>query len=404
MFKSKLTALLFVLIISFPPKIYSQSNSSFEYGEILLSNGETIKGYIRIAQKPGANSTVYYREFKTSSVVEYFVFDLISITLDYGKKLIVSEGFPFPEGTIRKFAQVHFKGDYILYSIREGGRISYFIKDNRGEITELLNTYNLPVSGQSNKIQINSEYKETLKSMLGNDAGTTKQIAASEFNPESLSRLLRKYHSSKKIDYTTYPPPTFKAFTGGGTSIQFINHQSDLDKNFTSTSPFGGISFQAGVIVSDRDLEIFIESSLLYGIFFHDNAIELNTEITGYYEDISKVTLFSNSLNLGISPVKFGKFSPYFGMGVSYNNFLSFTREIREELFYKEYDLVINNYEDTFTKPDSYFGFSGKAGLTYSLSINNQLRIGYRYEKYFVDEAGSKNLQGVTISFIHKFF
>ncbi|TFH35645.1 MAG: hypothetical protein E4G95_06645 [Bacteroidia bacterium] len=119
-----------------------------------------------------------------------------------------------------------------------------------------------------------------------------------------------------------------------------MQHQSDINQDFVSVSPFFGVSFIAGLKTAGDIIEISYEPILLYGIIYHDNLTEEFVSLKSYYEDIAKNTILTNTLNISINPFKAGKFSPQVGFGISYNNYLSYSREVKEELYDEDSGIV----------------------------------------------------------------
>lgn len=394
------------LLLSFLPLkiINGQTNTTFEKGEIQLDNSQVISGYIWIVDNPSGLKKVYYKPDLTAVASDYSALDLVSIKLNLGKRLIVSEAVPSPEGTIRKLVEVHFKGNITLVSQTGSKQKTYYIIDNEGNVFELVNTYNIPGQAGRYDLSYNYEYKQLLGSVMFDKSKFTDLLNSTDFNDKSISHLLKKYHQANNFEYNIYPPPPFSGFIGGGASVIFMKHQSDLNQGFVSTSPFAGFSFIAGLKTAGGRTEISYEPAFMYGIIYHDNHIDVEPNTIIYYEDIAKTSILTNSINITAIPFNYGKFSPSIGIGLSYNNYLSYSREVTEEIYYEDSGIVFNYFNNDFERPEPYFGASAKAGINYHLINRNSIRLSYIFNKYFGDNAGPKEVHAATISFIHHIY
>ena len=399
----RLSIVLLVSLLLFPP-LYGQTNSTFEKGEILLDNSQVITGLIWIVDNPGGLKKVYYKPGVTEMVSEYSAFDLVSISLQSGNRLIVSEAIPTPDGPERKLAEVHFKGNLTLISCTESAHKTYYIIDNEGNVSEMENSYSIPGQAGNYNLTFNNEYIDVLKRHLIDESKYEKQLESTYYNDKSLSKLLKKYHSVNKYDYKVYPPPLFTGFIGAGASLLFMEHQSDVNPDFISTSPFTGLSFIAGLKTAAELIEISYEAALSYGIIYHDNYSEEFDNLISYYEDIARTTIFTNNFNIGINPLNTGKIRPHVGFGIFYNIYTGYSRELTEELFYEDAGLVLNNFYDDFEKPGPFFGAFARVGITYDQGGSNSARLAYTYNKYLGEDPGPKQLHAITISFIHNIF
>ena len=394
---------LFLMLVSLSSTLFSQPNSNFEPGEIVLNNASVLKGYIWIADRSSNVRVVYYKHNPKDPLTEYSVSDLVTISLSYGRELIASEALPTPDGMERKLVKVVFDGTYDLLSLNEDGKIHYYIKNSLGEITELINSFTIPGPADNYKIQFGYEYRKILHNLFDDDVQTSKLIESTAFTAESLSKLLKKYHVSNKLDYKIYPPPFFTMSVAAGGSAYLIQQSSDI-YNSVSTSPFAGAIVSLGFSALNDHVEIRIESGVLYGIIYHDITTELNPNVTGYYEDISNVSLLTNSINLYFSPFRFGKFIPNAGIGISYNNYLTFNEKLTEELFDSSTNTVSTNFFDNDLKPKPFIGVSCKAGVTYSLDRSNYLRLTFNYSRFPGNSSKMISHTGMNISFIHNIF
>lgn len=397
---------LLSLLLSFLPLqiIYGQTNTTFEKGEIQLDNSQVISGYIWIVDNPSGLKKVYFKVDQTGVASDYSALDLVSIKLNLGKRLIVSEAIPTPEGTIRKLVEVHFKGNITLVSQTASTQKTYYIIDNEGNVFELVNTYNIPDQAGRYDLSYNNEYKQLLGAVMIDESKFTDLLNSTDFNDKSISHLLKKYHQANNFEYNIYPPPPFSGFIGGGASVMFMIHQSDINQEFVSTSPFAAFSFIAGLKTAGGRIEISYEPAFLYGIIYHDNHTDGEPNTITYYEDIAKTSILINSINITSIPFNYGKFSPSIGVGFSYNNYLSYSREVTEEIYFEDSGIVFNYFNNDFEKPEPYFGASAKAGINYHPGKSNSLRLYYVFNKYFGDNAGPKEIHAATISFIHNIY
>lgn len=370
----------------------------------MLNSGEKLKGYIWIVDNPSGSKTVYFKPTLYSLATEYTAFDLIYITMDYGRQHFASEAIPTSTGLKRELVEVHFKGYFTLISFRNSEEISFYIIDNSGEATKLSNTFEKADRSNRYTIKYNYEYRDIIRNILGASSKFDKWIYQTDFTDSSLSSLLKRYHTQNNLDYEIFPPPVLSEFFGASTSAILINHISDIDESFVSNSPFVSFSLMGGITVLDGTFEINIESSVLNGSFYHDHNIEMPLNITAYYEDITKATILSNGLYIGINPFKAGKFTPNIGAGISHNLFLNSSRSVTEELLYNDFSTVITNYYDGFQKPGPVFGLSFRAGVTYSLISDSALRLGYSYTMYNGKSYGMQSSNNLTISYIRNIF
>lgn len=403
---SYILAILFLTIGSlFLNETKAQSVSLFEKGEVLFANSELKKGFIWLSRSANGTKSLYFKTVERSISQKFTPNDIISFTISKGHKKYVSERIVLNDSVQIAFTQVHFIGEYSLLSYIDAKIKIFYLKDTFGNFIELRNTFTLPNRENNYQIEYYREYLDELRSFFSSYPELNKYIEQTEFSAKSLSELLVRFHKGNNFTYIQYPPTEINCFfVGAGSSYSSLKHISLINSSFISQSPFVGISLFGGMRIFKGLIKISFESSFNYGIIFHDDYINEAGNITTYYEDITKTTILSNSINISIKPVEFGKISPFIAVGANYNTYLNYSRELIEEQLFNDYNLVIRNYTDDFQKPNGFPGIILKSGFNIEITETDMVMLNYQFSQFIGVESGPHSIQSVAVSYVKNIF
>lgn len=398
-----LSAVLVVILnCIFLSSVQAQGNN-FKPCEIILDNATTIKGYVWLADQINGSWRIFYKPDMASASIEYSTHDVVSISLEGGKKMFFSEPLDRPDGgSSRELMEMHFQGDISLLSLNMQAKKLLFIAAGDGSLVELTNSILRPDWNNDFSTSFNNEYQNVLRSFL-NDPDFDPEINETSFSTKSISKLLMKYHKKRDLQYSIYPPPPISGFAGAGPSISFLKSNSDIDKNLLSFGPLFGARIFVGFAFYKDLLEINFESHFHSGIQYLDEELDLSSSVIGYYEDRIDLSLISNSLSLSVNPLSLKDFKSTIAFGVSYNSYLSFSRSLAEEVYSINDNTVVTNLYDNFPKPESFIGKFVRLGVAYKFQKTGSLRLDYSYNIYGVT-TGPESMQSISISLTKQIF
>ena len=392
------------IVTLLPIDIKAQEESRYEKGEVEFVNSGLVQGLIWLVSSSDGSNSIYYKFDVTSIAQNYSPDDITLFRIFKGDKTFISDDVIINDISQRIFVQVHFTGEYNLYSYLDPFKKVFYIKDSLKNNIELQNTHIMPGNLNNYEIAYKREYIEVLKSLFGLDTKFLKYIEDTEYSVQSINELLTRFHETKNLDFRQYPAPLMGGwFTGGGISYTNLTHVSAINDSFISKSPFVRISMFGGLILFKELIEASFEVSYSYGIIFHDNHIDESGNITHYYEDIVRASILGPEVNFGIKPVNLGRISTTISVGINYNLLHNYSRALTEEILYNDFNYVEKSYFVEFQKPSNFFGFDIEVGVSYEIAKSSSFKLSYRYNHFLDSEAGFQKMQNASISFIKYF-
>ena len=398
---------LFILVLSlliYSSLLSAQVPDRYEKGSITLPNSAETPGYIWMATDVDGNLVIFFKKNSGSQPLRYDAYDIISFKLNDGRRSFESIEVPVDYSNERRLVEKHFEGEYILYSLDRKKEKVFYLFDGSGDASTLVNTYTLPSAGNNNDIKYNHEYKSELMLVFDQDQGMNDMIYNTEFNDKDLSALLKKYHNDRKLEYQVYPPSLFNVIIGGSAGYSSISIISRLDKATVLNSAFAFAEIFGGVTTSGGPLFLHGGMTYYYGKSYHDMSNDITNDMVVYAEDKSTMSFISIDLSAGISLSRNKAFSPFIAAGIKHCMFNAYSRELTEETFMQDQNVIYTEVTEDNEKPGSFTGLALKTGMDWHVAKNSVIRLGGSVMLFPGDDRMIKDGYTFSASYIHKIF
>lgn len=399
---------LFIVFISLTTLLSAQQKEAYRLGTLWLRNAQALEGYIWTA--PGMSDRldyIFYKPELNDLEDKYYADDFSQFELWQGSRRFYSMVLPIGNNKVRKIAELHFKGDYSLYSAFVGQDIIYFIADNTGTITRLDNTIDNGVEGNGSSGNFNYEYRETLASTFSDMPGIVRNTENLNYSRKDLSRVLADYHSGKKLYYVSYPVPKADWFISAGAGMGWVRNRSNLTAmagNFLS--PISYINL-LGEIVSHTGGKAFARVGLSRsgGLLFRDYNLESPlTNTIVFYEERNRISLMSYGCLFGLNMFEIGRFTPYVAAGAEYTSYRSFNNQVMKETLYREEQFIITEWKEYVNLPRNIPSVLAEAGANFKAGQMMYLRAGVSYSQFFDKAEMLSSRINLTVSCVYKLF
>lgn len=402
--RSKTCFILVLFILLYNSAISGQSTDRYERGTISLPNSSETPGYIWMAHDVDGNLAVFFKKTPGDQPLRYDAYDIISFKLNEGRRLFESIEVPVDFSSERRFAEKHFEGEYKLFSLDKDKDKVFYLFDGSGNISTLVNTYTLPSAASDYDTKYNYEYKSELMMAFGENQDMNEVIYNTEFNNKELSDLLKLYHNNNNLKYQVYPPSLINVIIGGSVGYSSISSISRLDNTTVLNSPFAFAEIFGGISSASGPFFLTGGMTYYYGKSYHDLSTAIINEITVYEEDKSSMSLISLDVLAGINLYGNRAFSPFLAAGIKYFMFSTYSREVTEETFMQDLNVIYTEITEDDEKPASFPGLALKTGIDYNINKVSALRIGASLMLFPGDERMMKNGYAFSASYIHKIF
>jgi len=114
--------------------------------------------------------------------IKYNAFEVVSFELKKDARFFQSIEVPVNYSLERRLAELHFDGEYKLFSLKQDKDKIFYLSDKTGKMTELLNTYNLPSATNNYEMRYNYEYRDKLTAIFSDYPEILKSINTLEYN------------------------------------------------------------------------------------------------------------------------------------------------------------------------------------------------------------------------------
>lgn len=404
---------LVILIMAFNTQfliLTGQSSSFYKSGSLQIPNSEKLHGLIWM---PGTAidsvSYIYFRKNSEDYPIRYDANEIISFEFD--KRQFVSLVVPFGGGNYQRINELHFDGsDYRLLSTVDNKDMIYYLVDNSGKITMLVNTYSLPVIGPTGvkkdfSVNYNYEYRSELALVFSEHPELLIEIETIEFRTNDLVKLLIKYHEKVNAPYFIYSTPNgingIVGISGGYTQIKSVN---SIDVSEAASTPF--LSFRLFGELASKYKPFFFNAgvSVAHGQIWHDLKKTFSNRIS-YYDVTTTVSMIKFDFRVGTRFLKAGKFTPFISAGGEYNSYLHYSSEcVQEDVYSNATTLVYTTLLEVDNKPEGFPGVALEIGTNYKYNKESDFRFGVSYHHFFDKEDIMKNGIGISFTYYRAIF
>ncbi|MFO7576039.1 MAG: hypothetical protein R6W67_12870 [Bacteroidales bacterium] len=398
---------LFSLFFSLAMLSSAQEKEDYRMGTLWLKNSQSLEGYIWTAAGMSDRlDYIFYKPELNDLADKYYADDIAQFEIWQGSRRFYSILLPAGSGKVRKIAELHFKGEYSLYSAFEGLDKVFFLADASGNIARLENTVGNIEEEEDVSGNFNYEYREYLAATLSDLPGVDHLTDNIRYYRKDLSKLLAEYHTNKKLFYVSYPVPWADWHISAGLGAGLFRNMtrvSSTDESFFSPLSTMNLSFE---MVSHAGRPFARLGFARYGgILFRDFVYEnVASNSTVFYEERTSLSLISFSCLFGLNLSEVGRFIPYVAAGAEYNTYLNYTNRVMMETLYNEYNVIITDWNEFVNIPGNFPAIVAEAGTNFSLAPRMYMRAGASYGHFFDKTELMKSRINMTVSFVYKLF
>ncbi len=384
----------------------AQEKEDYRMGTLWLKNSQSLEGFIWSAA--GMSDRLDYLFFKpelNDLADKYYADDISQFEIWQGSRRFYSILLPIGSGKVRKIAELHFKGDYSLYSAFEGLDRVFFLADTSGNISRLENT----VAGGSEAepgVNFNNEYKKSLTEILNDLPGVSGKMENVRYHRKDLSKLLEEYHNVRNLSFVSYPIPRADWYISAGGTAGLFSHMTRINgmtDNFVS--PLTAVNLSLDIVAHQRRAFSRINFSRFSGHLYRDFSLDnIATNTISFFEERTSVSLFDVNCLLGFNLNARGRFLPYVAAGAGYTVYLNYSNQVMTETQYLDYGIIITDLNQFVTVPDNYPAVIAEAGANYILAPGRYIRAGASYGRIFDKSEIMKSRFNLTFTYVYKLF
>ncbi|MBE0673969.1 MAG: hypothetical protein IH591_04855, partial [Bacteroidales bacterium] len=290
-------------------------------------------------------SFIFFRKNSEDFPIRYEAHEIISFEFD--NRQFVSLMVPFGDGYYQRINELHFDGsEYKLLSSVDNKNMIYYLVDNSGNITTLVNTYILPgisLPGVKNRfsVQYNYEYRSELAMVFSEYPEFLTEIKSIEFRTNDLVKLLIKYHQKVDATYFLYSTPNgVNGIVGISSVYTQVKSINSFDTSDPSSTPFPSFRLFAELASEFRPFFLNVGVSYAHGQIWYDLK-KSYLIMDSYYDLTTTLSTVKLDINLGARFPKIGKFTPFISAGGEYYSYLKYTSEgIQEDVYNSDITVV----------------------------------------------------------------
>ncbi len=394
-----------VLLLQFVTSLSLSGQQLFyQKGVLDLPNEGKMKGELWFVTENDSTTAVYYRKHSTHYPIRYGADEVVSFNLLVQSKRFVSVPLETPSGVRRHFAEMLYDGVYKLLLITFGTENVYYLADNSGNITRLVNTYLMPEAGNNFKIIYNNEYRPDLVRIFSDMPAIESRVQDLEYNRKSLTSLIEEYHEINNLPGIAYPIQKrgFSAVASAGFAGYRSAEGIDGSVEFGTTLAYVGV---AGELFSiSKPVFGNVGFSLFKGYQQMDLGGQEIFDYIIYTELISRSLLARIDAGVGFRFLRSSRITPFIQAGGEHYLYLAYERENIQELLDNENDIMVTNITTLNEKPGSFSAIRFGPGIDYTINKRSSVRCGASYH-YFIKQSSEsvmKNGIDFTVSFIFK--
>jgi hypothetical protein len=399
---------LFSILLSLAFLLSAQEKEDYRMGTLWLKNSQSLEGYIwSAAGMSDRLDYLFYKPELNDLADKYYADDIAQFEIWQGSRRFYSILLPVIGSVkVRKIAELHFKGEYSLYSAFNGLDLVFFLADNSGKITRLDNTAGNSEDAEEESVNFNHEYKEYLASTLSDLPGVVQLTENIDYYKKDLLKLLTQYHTVNKLPYVSYPIPWADWYisVGGGTGL-FRNMTNVTSMEGSFISALSNLNLSCEMVSHKGRAFARLGFARYGGHLFRDFSLENSaTNSTVFYEERTNLSLISLSCLFGFNLSEVGRFTPYFAAGAEYNRYVHYTNRVMMETLYNEYSVIITDWNEFENVPGSLPAFVAEAGANFSLASRINMRAGASYGRFFDKTELMKSRINLTVSCVYRLF
>ncbi len=399
--------ILLFLSISMVSLSSAQQREDYRLGTLWLKNAQPLEGYIwTAAGLTDRLDFVFYKPELNDLPDKYYADDFAQFELWQGSRRFYSVVLPIGNTKVRKIAELHFKGEYSLYSTFVGEEIIYFIADKSGSFTRLDSNPGNTNGGGVSSENSSQGYREKLSSMLSDMPGVAKKTDNLKYSRKDLSGLMTEYHTGKKLQYTSYPIPKadFHLNAGFGTSMIWNTSKITVEPE-RFVSPVSYINI-AGEIAAHTGISFVRIGMVRYSGMLHRDFSRLSgTNLAViFYEERNNITMTGFSILGGVDFFETGRFSFYVAAGIEYMGYRKYVNQVMKETLFYEDNRIVADWNQYTTLPWNVSALVAEAGTDFTVNNKTKLRAGISYGT-MIDKAGILNNKiNLAVTCVYKLF
>ena len=304
--------ILFQLLILFP--CFAQRD--FAEGSIVLTSGETLKGWIDRGKTKKNYKRCTFKSDKKGKSRDYLPAELHAYSFDNGKHFIAKTGAAdssnyFAEQMLKSAVSLYTNGRYFFYS--KGDQYGYLPEPYNKTFTDKKNVR------YSRQIR---PYVDTLMRVMSDCQTMLAPLQTSSYSHRSLYSVFRKYNKCigaplQEFDKQPWLRVNFKLGAGVAFTKFTVTprgfppfNEAAVDKAQASTFG-GGISLYSPRVTNQLKLTLegwYVQNK------FHGRSVVTSSVNTYYYEFFADVTSFKIPIGLQYN-LSNAPFSPFVGGG-----------------------------------------------------------------------------------------
>lgn len=386
----------------------AQEREDYRMGTLWLKNSQSLEGFIwSAAGMSDRLDYLFYKPELNDLADKYYADDIAQFEIWQGSRRFYSIVLPVKGSVkVRKIAELHFKGEYSLYSAFDGLDPVFYLADKSGNITRLDNTTDGSEETEEIPGKSGNEYREYLASALSDLPGVDHLTDNIRYYQKDLSKLLAQYHTFNKLQYISYPIPWADWYISAGLGTGLFRNMTNVTSMEGSFfSPLTNVNLSCEIVSHKGKAFARIGFARYGGLLFRDFSLENEaTNSTVFYEERTSLSLISLSCLFGFKLSEVGRFTPYFAAGAEYNSYSNYANRVMMETLYNEYSVIITDWNEFVNVPGSFPAIVAEAGADFSLAPRINMRAGASYGQFFDKTALMKSRINLTVSCVYKLF